>query len=64
MFTFVDMKKISKKKEVAESIVRVKPSVKNKVAKKVAGTPQTIGEFYDEAAIEKLQSKVTDKKDY
>lgn len=46
------------KKEKPTALVKHRPSVKNKVAKKVFGTSQTIGGFYDEAAEEKLkQSK-------
>lgn len=36
-------------------MVAVKESTRNKVAKKVAGTPTTIGEFFEEAAKEKLK---------
>jgi len=46
-----------KKAEKPTALVKHKPSVKNKVAKKVFGTKQTIGGFYDEAAEEKLKSK-------
>lgn len=36
-------------------LVRVDPTIKKKVEKKVAGTKTTIGEFYDDAAKEKLK---------
>lgn len=35
--------------------VKIDPVIKNKVAKKVAGTNTTIGEFFEEAAKEKLK---------
>lgn len=37
--------------------VQVDKTIKAKVAKKVAGTKVTIGQFYDEAAEEKLKNK-------
>lgn len=46
-----------KKKEKLTELVKVSKTVKTKVEKAVAGTPQTIGGFYDNAAEEKLKSK-------
>lgn len=46
-----------KKTVTQRSMVAVRTSTKNDVAKKVAGTPVTIGEFFDEAAKEKLKTK-------
>lgn len=46
-----------KKKELQTALVKHRPSIKNKVAKAVIGTPHNIGSFYDEAAEEKLKSK-------
>ena len=40
-----------------KAMVKVDKKVHAKVAKKVAGTPQTIGQFFDEAAQDKLKSK-------
>ena len=37
-----------------EAFVRVSEDIKNKVAKKVIGTRMSIGDFYDDAAKEKL----------
>lgn len=51
----------TKKKELLTALVKHSPVVKNKVAKKVFGTKQTIGGFYDEAAEEKLKSSKTKK---
>lgn len=43
-------------------MVRVSTPIKNKVAKKVAGTKVTIGEFYDAAAEKELKLPLTIKK--
>jgi hypothetical protein len=40
---------------VKTSLVKVDAYIHSKVAKEVAGTGKTIGEFYDEAALEKLK---------
>jgi len=45
-----------KKKENLTALVKHAPSVKNKVEKAIAGTSETIGGFYDKAAIEKLKT--------
>lgn len=42
-------------KESGRSMVAVRTSTKNKVAKKIIGANITIGEFFDEAANEKLK---------
>jgi hypothetical protein len=44
------------KKENLTALVKHKPSVKARVEKAIAGTTQSIGGFYDEAAEEKLKS--------
>lgn len=38
-----------------KGLVKVDALIKKRVEKKVAGTPITIGQFYDEAAKEKLK---------
>lgn len=49
---------MAKKKETATKMVKVKPTIHAKVAKEVAGTTETIGGFFEQAATEKLkQSK-------
>jgi len=47
----------TKKKENLTELVKVSKSVKSKVEKAIAGTSETIGGFYDKAAIEKLKTK-------
>lgn len=47
----------SKPKEKRTALIKVLPSMRNKVAKVVAGTPETIGQFYDKAAEEKLSTQ-------
>jgi hypothetical protein len=47
----------TKKKEKLTELVKVSKSTKTKVEKAIAGTPQTIGGYYDEAAEEKLKPK-------
>ena len=42
-------------KDKAKTTISVDKSVKTKVEKKIAGTNTTIGQFYDEAAKEKLK---------
>ena len=42
---------------VKTGLIKVDTDIKNRVAKKVAGTPQTIGEFYDDAVSDKLSKK-------
>jgi hypothetical protein len=42
------------KKENLTELVKVTKTVKARVEKAIAGTPQTIGGFYDKAAEEKL----------
>lgn len=49
----------TKKKENLTVMVKHAPSVKNKVAKAVIGTKQSIGGFYDEAALEKIKNDKT-----
>lgn len=46
---------MAKKKEVATKMIKVKPSVHLKVAKEVAGTTETIGGYFEQAATEKLK---------
>lgn len=46
-----------KKKAVKRKLVKVDARLHLKVAKLVAGTDKTIGEFFDEAATEKLKTK-------
>jgi hypothetical protein len=38
--------------------VQVNKYIKARVARKVAGTKKTIGEFYDESALERLSKKI------
>lgn len=40
-------------------MVKVDANIHKAVAKKVAGTAKTIGQFFDEAATEKLKTKNT-----
>lgn len=49
------------KKEKPTALVKHRPSVKNRVAKAVIGTPHNIGSFYDEAAEEKLAKQSKNK---
>lgn len=56
LHTFVEQINIMAAIKKETDLVRVDLSIKNKVAKKVAGTKVKIGQFYDEAAIEKLKS--------
>lgn len=51
-----------KQKEKPTALVKHKPSVKQRVAKAVFGTTQTIGGFYDDAAEEKLKAIKQSKK--
>ena len=46
---------IGKKKEMG--LVKIEQTSINKVKKKIIGTKSTIGDFYKEAADEKLQPK-------
>jgi len=46
----------TKKKEKRTELIKVSKATKTKVEKKIAGTPETIGGFYDKAAEEKLKS--------
>lgn len=53
---------MAKKKENLTELVKVSKTTKTKVEKAIAGTPQTIGGFYDAAAEEKLKSKPSPSK--
>jgi len=48
---------MKEKKEKREATIKVSTKTKNKVAKAVVGTSDTIGSFYDAAAEEKLKPK-------
>ena len=44
------------KTEKPTALVKHKPSVKDKVAKKASKLKETIGEFYDKAALQRLDN--------
>lgn len=51
----------TKKKEKLTELVKVSKTTKTKVEKAIAGTPQSIGGFYDAAAEKEIQLSKTKK---